>query len=420
MRRPRLALLAALAALTPAVGGATTLDEAIASALKHDGGLQRAAAEHDAAKARVTEAEAGRLPSVTLQASAAEAPTAFGHFFGFPDQTLTPRTAGIELRQLVFNGGGANAAVRAARAGEAGAADAVVGARLGLIADVAAAFEDVRVADETVRLQQHQAEELGVVAQQAARRFQDGEVPKTDVDQAAARLAGAKADLARADGDLAVAQARYVELVGEAPGALEPPTSLPAAPADIDEAVSEAEARNPGLAAAQAAVTAADEALRQAKAERAPRVDLVAGGSTIRDEFFPGYRADSASIGVEGRWTLFSGGLVAGKINEAAAGRGAAEAALSQSRDAVREAAVEAWHGLVTTRSVAAAADAEATAAEAALASVREEVRVGEKPTLDLLDAEREALADRLAALRADAGVVIAAYRLKAVIGDDR
>ncbi|HWF76813.1 MAG TPA: TolC family protein, partial [Caulobacteraceae bacterium] len=139
---------------------------------------------------------------------------------------------------------------------------------------------------------------------------------------------------------------------------------------------------------------------------------------TIRDEFFPGYHADSASIGVEGRWTLFSGGLVAGKISEAAAGRSAADATLEQTREAVRESAIEAWHGLATSRSVATAAQAQAAAADAALASVREEVRVGEKPVLDLLDAEREALADHLGALRADASVVVATYRLKATLGD--
>ena len=415
------ALLAALAfAIAPAVAGATTLDEAIALALKHDSGLRRAGAEQAAAKARVTEAEAGRLPSVTLQASVSEAPTVFGHFFGFPDQTLTPRTAGIEVRQLLFNGGGTDAAVRAARAGEAGAEDAASSVRLALVADVAATFEGVLVADQALRLQQHQADELGLVVQQAARRFKDGEVPRTDADQATARLAGAQADLARAEGDLAVARARYEEMVGEAPEALAPPADLPAPPADIDSAVALAEAHNPGLAAAQAAVAAADQAVREAKAEGAPRVDIVAGGSSVRDEFLPGYHADAASIGVEGRWTLFSGGLVAGKVSEAAARRDAVEASLSQSRDDVREAAVEAWHGLVTARAVASASGAQATAADSALASVREEVRVGEKPTLDLLDAEREALADHLSALRAEAAVVVAAYRLQAVVGDDR
>lgn len=405
-------------ALAPALASATTLDEAIGLALAHDPGLKRAAAEHDAASARVSEAEAGRLPSVSLQASIAEAPTGFGHFFGFPDQTLTPSNVSVQLRQLIFNGGATDAAVNAAKAGQAGAKGGVETARLALIVDVVRAFESARVAEQAILLQQRQADELALVAQQAARKFEDGEVPKTDVDQAKARLAGAQADLARAEGDLAVTRARYAELVGEPPATLEPPSTLPETPADINEAVTRAEAHNPSLAVAETAVSSAEEAVREAKAERAPRLDLVAGASSIRDQFLPGYHADSASIGIEGRWMLFSGGLVAGKISEAAAGRGAADATLEQTREAVREAAIETWHGLATARSVAIAARAQAASADAALASVREEVRVGEKPVLDLLDAEREDLADQLGALQAEASVVIAAYRLKATIGD--
>jgi outer membrane protein len=418
MRLSWLALVPALAlAFAPALAAATTLDEAIALALKHDPGLRRAGAERDAAHARVTEARAGRLPTVSLQASISEAPTAYGHFFGFPDQNLTPRMAGVEVRESLFNGGATDAAVGQARAGEAAAGDAYQNAQLTLAADVADAFEAARLADQALVLQQHQADELGLVARQAARRFQDGEVPKTDVDQAEARLAGAQADVARAEGDQAVAQARYEDLVGEPPDGLEAPTSLPDAPGNINDAVAEAEARNPGLAAAQATVSAADEAVRQAKAQQAPTLDLVAGASSIRDQFLPGYRADAASIGVEGRWTIYSGGLTAGRISEAAAGRGAAEASLDQAREAVREAAIEAWYALSTARSIDRAAQAQATASDAALASVREEVRVGEKPTLDLLDAERDALAARLEALRADAAAVVAAYRLRAATG---
>jgi len=416
--RLRVAFLAVAAvALAPALGRATTLDEAIALALKHDPGLQRVGAEREAARARVTEAEAGRFPTVSLQASISRAPTAFGGFFGFPDQTLTPRSAGIELREALFNGGATDAAAKAARAGAAGADDAYANAELGLGADVAEVFEQVRVAEQAVVLQQRQVDELKLVAEQAARKFQDGAVPRTDVDEAQARAAGARADAARAEGDLAVAQARYEALVGEPAAALEAPAALPAPPGDVNEAVAQAEAHNPGLAASQAALSAADEKVRQAKAGRAPTVDLVAGASSVRDEFFPGYHADAASVGVEGRWVVFSGGLTSGRISEAAADRGAAAAALAQTREALREAAVEAWHGLSTARQVAVAADAQSKSADAALISVREEVRVGEKPTLDLLDAEREALAAQIGALRAEAAVVVAAYRLKALVG---
>lgn len=417
--QPRRLLLAAVvvAIVAPAAAKAVTLDEAIALAVKHAPSLQRASAEHDAAKARLQQARAGRMPAVTLQGSIAEAPTDFGGFFGFPAQTLTPRLAAVELRQPLFNGGRVEAGVAQAKAGEVGAGFAYDNARLDLGATVAEAFENVRVAGQALVLEHRQVDELTVVAEQAARRFQDGEVPRTDADQAEARLAGAKADLARAEGDVAIAAARYEALVGEAPVDLEATGAAPDAPANVNEAVEQAEAHNAGLAESQAALSGADEGVRRAKADRAPTLDLVVGASSVRDQFFPGYRSDSASVGVEGRWAIFTGGLVNGRINEAVAGRAAAQASLAETRADVQEAAIEAWQGLVTARAVATAAAAQSASAHAALASVREEVRVGEKPTLDLLDAEREALAAELGALRADAGTVVAAYRLKAAIG---
>ena len=69
-----------------------------------------------------------------------------------------------------------------------------------------------------------------------------------------------------------------------------------------------------------------------------------------------------------------------------------------------------------TSRALVAAAADQATAAASALDSVRNEVRVGQKPTLDLLDAEREALAAQSAGVTARGGAVAAAYRLNALM----
>ncbi len=414
-RPPVLAAVAALA-LAPLPARAVTLNEAIALALGHDPGLRRAQAEEAAARARLSQARAGRLPTVTVEGSVAEAPTNFGGFFGFGRRDLTPSVAAVQLRQPLFTGGAVSAAIGQAKAGAALAGAAYEAARLGLVADVAAAFEDVRVTQRAIALEQRQTQDLELVVQQAQRRFQDGAAPHTDVDQATARLAAARADLARAEGDEATASARYRTLVGVEPSGLETPAAPSGLPSDVNDAVAQAEAHNPALAGARASVAAAERGVSKARADAAPTIALVAGVSTTRDEFLPGYRADGASIGVQGRWALFDGAH-AGRVAEAAADRVAAEASLDQAREQTDEAAIEAWHAFNTAEAVARAAADQANAADAALANVREEVRVGEKPTLELLDAEREALSARIGVLRADAATVVAAYRLLAVVG---
>jgi outer membrane protein len=206
--------------------------------------------------------------------------------------------------------------------------------------------------------------------------------------------------------------------VGDDPVGLEAPAGPPSTPASLDDVVASAQSNNPAIAAAQDGVRAAEEGVRRARAEGAPTLAIVADASTVRDAFLPGYRADGASIGVQGRWPIFTGGLTAGKVAEASADRAAAEAALDQARDQTQEAAIDAWQALRTADAVSDAARDQSTAAESALYSVRNEVRVGVKPTLDLLDAEREALAARIAVAQAQGARLVAAYRLKAVIGE--
>lgn len=415
-----IALTAASLALAAPPARATSLDEAISLALKHDPDLRRAQAQSDAARARLSQARAAGLPSVTILGEASDASTDFGPFFGFGRHDLAPRSARIAVEQPLYTGGAVRAGIGQARAGDAGARALLASARHDLIADVAEAFEGALIADQDLVLRQNQVAELTLIADQAASRFHDGEVPSTDVDQARARLAEAQAGLARAQGDQARARARYERLVGEAPRALEPPSSTPMTPTTLDDAVAEAQAGSPAIMAAKAAVRAAEEGVSRARAEGLPSVSLVAQASTMRDEFLPGYRADGESIGVQGRWALFDGGRVSAKVAEARAKQRDAEAALDAARDQVREDVIDAWQAVRTAGAVAEAAAAQSTAAGAALTSVREEVRVAAKPTIDLLDAEREALAARTADLRARGARLVAAYRLNAVLGREQ
>jgi TolC family type I secretion outer membrane protein len=410
-----IAVGAAALAVSPAA--AMTLDQAIAQALANDPGLKRAQAERDAANARLQQARAGALPSLTVSGSASAGSADFGPFFGFGRRDLHQSSAQVTLQQPVFTGGGVTAAIDQAKAGSAGARSQYESVRLGLIADVAEAYEAARRSGQVVALGQAEVEELSLFADQARRRFTAGDAPRTDVDQAMARLAQARADLARADGAAAQARVRFHTLVGQDPEALEPPAAPPPTPKTLDEAAALARINNPALQAARSAARASEAGVRRAEAERLPTVALVAEASSIRDQFLPGYRADGGTIGVQGRWSIFSGGLISGRISEAQAGRRGAEASLEQARNAVDEAVINAWQTLRTSEMVADAAAQQAKAAESALDGIKNEVRVAARPAIDQLDAEREALAAKVAAIQADAARLVAAYRLNAVTG---
>lgn len=413
------ALCFAAAMGVPTGASAMSLPEAIAMAKASNPSLAQAKAGADAADARLTQARAGGLPSVAVSGQSGWGSTDLGGFFGFGRSTVSPRGAALEVRQPLFAGGAIVSGIDRAREGRDAALAQVAGARATLTAQVAEAYVAVQAADQMADLQQAQVGQFAELVRQSALKFNDGEVPRSELDQARARLAGAKADLARIQADQARSRAHFAALVGAEPAALEPPPAPPAVPASLDEAMTIATEASPSLRAAQAAARAAGAGVRVAQAERYPSVALAASASSVRDQFFPGYRDQGMTVGVQGRWTLFSGGLVTGKIREAGADARAADAALDAARAQVTEAVIGAWQDLRSGAAAVVAADDQSAASDSALDSVRNEVRVGQKPALDLLDAERDALAARDALIVARAQQVVAAYRLNALLGRD-
>lgn len=414
--RAALALTLVISAMAPSGAWAMTLSEAIALARRANPDLAQIRAQSDAATARLAQARAGRLPNLTLSAEAASGTSDLGGFFGFGQSDVTPRAASLQLRQPIFSGGRVSAAIAQAGEGRAGALAEVGGATAMLGAQVAAAYVGVLSAQDMLALSQAQVAQMDTIIAQAQLRFRGGEIPRTELDQAMARHAESRAALARAEGLLARSRAHFASLVGAEADGLEAEVGAPATPGTLDEAIATASQSSPLLLAAQAAERAAQAGVRYARAERAPSLALTATASTARDQFFPGYRADGVTVGVQGRWTLFSGGLVSGRVDEAGAQLRLAQARLDAARNQVREAVIGAWGDVVTARAVQRAATDQARAATSALDSVRHEVRVGQKPLLDLLDAEREALAAQNAMIAARGEVTISTYRLNALL----
>ena len=409
-----LTLLASVAA--PWSASAMTLPEAIALARRSNADLAQTRARSDMASARLAQARAGRLPSLTLSGEGASGTTDLGGFFGFGQSDVSPRAASLQLRQPLFTGGGVSAAIARAGEGEAAARAELGGATSLLSAQVAAAYVGVLSAQDLLALSRAQLVQMDTITAQAKLRFKGGEIPRTELDQAVARQAESRAALARAEGQLARSRAHFVSVVGAEPDGLETAIVPPVTPASLDEAIAMASQSSPILLAAQAAERAAQAGVRYARAERLPSLALTATASTARDQFFPGYRADGVTVGVQGRWTLFSGGAVSGRVDEANAELRRAQAGVDAARAQVREAVIGAWGDVVTARAVMLAATDQASAATSALDSVRNEVRVGQKPVLDLLDAEREALAAQSALVATRGEVTVSAYRLEALL----
>src|SRR5262249_52047064 len=86
-------------------------------------------------------------------------------------------------------------------------------------------------------------------------------------------------------------------------------------------------------------------------------------------------------------------------------------------RDQVQSTVVQAWGQLEAAKAQINATQAQVTAAEVALNGVREEARVGQRTTLDVLNAQQDLVNARVALVTAQRDRVVASYTGLAAVG---
>lgn len=418
MRRIATSLLATAAILAAPCALAQDLPTAIADALEHAPALDAAAAGEDAAKARLDRAKAERMPMLTVEGSAGQGRIDPGGFFGLTAANTTPVAVQATAQMPLWAGGRTGAAIDQAKGGVGIAKFQAEQARLETVVGAVAAYGEVLTSRQIENRFERTVTALAEVERHAELRFKTGEIPMSDLALARARKAEAEAGLAQAHGRRVSAEARYARLTGKAPGDLSPLPPPPPVPATLDEALDRARATNPMLAQAREATGIAKAAARGARAEGMPTIGLYSEAAHVRDQFFPGYKADSVAVGVRGRWTLFAGGRVASETRAADAGVAAAEANERAADQALEGAVIDAWQGYQTATQVAEAASLRALAAEETLRSTRLEAQVGAKPMLAVLDAEREAAQAEAARIEAESQRLVAAWTLNALTGN--
>lgn len=419
-RRPFLAL-AASAALVALASPATaqSLEVVIGEALARSPALAAASARAESAQAGIAQARAERAPLAVLDGQVGVGRIDPQGFFGLAADDVVPRSARVTVELPLFTGGRVSAAIRQASGGAEAADQQVRMTKFELRIRVVQAYAQAVTARQLIARYDTLNRALDEALRQARLKFTAGEGTSTETAQAQARRAEAEAGLSAAQGQLAGARAQLAALAGhpvaldiELPGA-------PQVPPSSDAAIAMALKDNPAILAALRQIDAARARADGVRAERLPSIGAYAEAASVRDQFFPGYKADSASVGVRARWTIFNGGRIGAKASGAAADLRAAEADAANARLVVEQQAVVAFEDVVTARAVVAASEARLAANEAALRGTRLEVKSGAKPQLAQLDAEREAIEAQAAQAQAHGQLLMAAYRLRAIAGMD-
>lgn len=410
---------------SPAAG--ETLNDALALAYQTNPTIRAERARLKAVRETRAQAWAGALPQVSASGALTEVDSS--QTTGFPDPVtgvpsvqnsnvdLTTMTAGVTAEQPVFTGFRNYNAIKQAGARIRAGGAQLIATEQQVLLDVASAYFNVQRNMAVFELNTKNVAVLVRQKDMATARFDVGEITRTDVAQAEARLAEARARLSSAQGDLAVARAAYAQLVGQAPGDLEAVETLPDLPETLEAAQSIASQFAPALVGAREQAEISRRQVNIARGAFLPSVSLTAGYQYAEEPSFFVQNSEEFSFGARASMPIFLGGLNFSRVREAKALHSSDRSRLDEAERQVEAQVISAWERLVAARAITGSAAASVEANTLALEGVRQEALVGTRTTLDVLNAEQELLNAEVSLVSAQRDVQTASFGLLAAVG---
>ena len=404
-----------------APAGAETLREALAKAYASNPTLTGQRAAQRATDENVPIARSNGIPGVNATGSVVDNFLQANNNFANPERTAS---GALNFSVPIYQGGAVKNAVRAAETRVDAGRATLRGTEASTFTNVVAAYMNV-IRDEAITsLNQQNVRVLEVNLRASRDRFQVGDLTRTDVAQSEARLALARAQLQQAEAQLISSRETYIQIVGTPPVALEEPPALPNLPNSPNGAVSIALNNNPNLIAARRQADATRYDVNVARANRLPRVSIVAGpnyfnylqtlpaGSPLPNS------GTAASAGVQLNLPLVQGGRPAAQVRQAEALRGQSLENVTAAERAVIAQARSAYAVWQSSQQVIASSETAVNANKLSLEGVRAENSVGTRTILDILNAEQELLNSQVTLVSARRDAYVAGFALLAAMGN--
>lgn len=418
-------LLSGMTVLGAAQAQADTLQEALAQAYQNNPTLQAARAALRAVDESVPIALSGWRPTLNLNGNVARTRSDTniirngnaGAIFGGGTTLRTQQTVQAQFVQPVFKGFETSASTAQAKANVLAQRARLQTTEAQVLLDAATAYSDVLRDLAVVELQRNNVQVLNRQYEATNDRFRVGEITRTDVAQAEARTAGAKAALTTAEGNLQKSRAAYLNTVGKPPEGLVAPVAAGNLPATVQDAVDAAIKANPSFLAANYAAEAAQEGIDLSRSDLLPTVNIEAlyqkGWDTVADKS----TAETAQARAVLTVPLYQSGAEYARLRQAKHTAGQRRLEADQARDDAKENATAAYENFQSATASLESLKSQITASEIALEGVQREAEVGSRTVLDVLDAEQELLNARVNYVTAQRNQVVASYQLLASVG---
>ncbi len=398
------------------VAAPLTLAEALKITYSSNPSILAARSEYKAVQERLPQALSGWRPTVLAGASVVSVDMDSDPASAY-DGT-TSRDYELTFTQPLYRGGKTVAETDAAWYLINAQGAVLQGAEQNVLLQAASAYMGVVRARAILDLQRGNQELIARQLEATRARFQVGELTRTDVSQAEARLANAQSAVISATGALKSAQASFEQVTGLPPEGLAHPKLELYLPDNLEEAITIAEKNSPEVVASEYAYEASRKGVRSLYGDLLPQIGLSGSWNKTSDPS-PGMLDETTTriIGVSATIPLYQAGAASSRIREAKHLANRRLMDISTVRRTARENAIGNWEELMAARAGINSRKAQVEAAAIAREGVREEAEVGARTILDVLDADQEYLDSEVALVTAKTNEILAAFALARSLG---
>lgn len=402
--------------LVPSIAFSESLEEVIQESFFTNPVILSSKAGVEIAKNINGDAFSNYLPTVTASAGITNKKTSFST----STTSSHPKIYKLAVNQTLFNGGSIVAENRSAQIGVKEAVARLDTTMQQQILACVTAYMDILQAREVSNLNENLVKVLTQQKNATEIQFKHGEVTKTDVQQARARLAEARAQAVQAKTQIIKTNQSLKALLGRVPTKVKWP-KIPKEYKPVDQATLDKVASNhPDVVASLMDLSQKKHDITKEKAAYYPTITATAelsrnegilSGSTTTDY-------TDRVLGLNLSMDIFQGGATVSAVSEAMALKKQAEQAYELARRSVKEELINAEQGLSESFAVLDAFTESMEAEKLATEGVKREATLGERSILDILDAEQSYLQSQVNVTQARKNTIISYYRFKAAVGE--
>jgi outer membrane protein len=418
-----IALTACALFLAPA--RADTLEGALVQAYQNNPQLNAQRASVRATDEGVPQALAGYRPRVTANASIGSQYTDTTTRSSTTNATysqlsgnMTPYGGGVTATQTLFNGFQTANRTRQAESQVQSARETLRVTEQTVLLSAVTAYMNLLRDSAILDLQRRNVEVLQEQLRQTRDRFNVGEVTRTDVAQSESRLAAGRSQVLSAEATYKASVATYRQVIGIEPGRLAPGAPVDRfSPHTLAQSIGVGTSTHPQVTSAQYNVDAALQAVKVAEGALYPTLSLQGSVQQNNEQSLLQLKSFNALVLGQVTVPIYQGGAEYSLIRQAKETLGQRRLDLDTFRDQVRQSVVQSWGQLEAAKANIEATQAQVQASEIALNGVREEARVGQRTTLDVLNAQQELVNARVSLVSAQRDRVVASYTLLSSVG---